>query len=327
MARIAVIGAGLAGLVVAGELHRRHQVTVFEKSRGVGGRMATRYADPFRFDHGAQFFTARSRAFQGFLRPHIETGVIATWRPQFVELRGANVTASRQWDDSPSHYVAVPGMHALAQALAKDLRVEINTSVAQLEHSAAQWSLRGIGGRELGQYDWLVVTAPAAQTAALIGNTSELGSSAANARMLGCFALMLGFEQPLPLPWQAALVREADISWISVNSSKPGRAAPYTVVVHSTNQWAETHMDDDLDAVREYLVAELSRVTGVDCSTAKHCALHRWRYANIDRQDGPRCFINAENSLGACGDWFIRGRVEAAFQSAQAFVTSFNDVV
>ena len=41
--RIAVIGAGMAGAVAARELHDAgHQVEVFDKSRGVGGRLSAK---------------------------------------------------------------------------------------------------------------------------------------------------------------------------------------------------------------------------------------------------------------------------------------------
>ena len=33
----------------------KFNVKIFEKSRGVGGRMSTRKESPFIFDHGAQF--------------------------------------------------------------------------------------------------------------------------------------------------------------------------------------------------------------------------------------------------------------------------------
>ena len=69
MTRIAVVGAGMSGLVVARRLAAFGNVRVFEKSRGPGGRMLTRYADAFEFDHGAQYFTARSNAFQAFCSP------------------------------------------------------------------------------------------------------------------------------------------------------------------------------------------------------------------------------------------------------------------
>ena len=93
--------------------------------------------------------------------------------------------------------------------------------------------------------------------------------------MLGCFALMLGFRDEPPLPWQAALVHNADISWVSVNSSKPERPAPFTMVVHSTNAYADAHIDAPLASVERHLSAELFAVTGIDSQDTDFCDLHR----------------------------------------------------
>lgn len=327
MSRIAVIGAGLSGIVVARDLARRHDVTVFEKSRGVGGRMATRYAGDFEFDHGAQFFTARTRSFQQFLEPFIESGTVAVWQPAFAEIRGAEITAVRQWDNNTPHYVASPRMNALARTMAHDLDVMTGVMISSIRRNHDQWSLRDADGLEVGSFDWIVLTAPAAQTAGLANEHRELAEAAGNAEMMACYALMLGFDEPRQIPWQAALVRDADISWLSVNNSKPGRAANFTIVAHSTNAWAQTHIDDDIDAVRAHLVVEVARVTGMDCGDASHCDIQRWRYANIDRQRGPSCFIDAGERIGACGDWFMRGRVEAAFTSAQALLNEIRDAL
>ena len=325
MSRIAVVGSGLSGLVVARDLARNHDVTIFEKSRGVGGRMATRNAGDFEFDHGAQFFTARTDAFRKFLEPFIETGVVSVWRPTFAELRGAEMSGIRQWDVSMPHYVASPGMNALAKTLARDLDVRNGVTISPAQRSNGHWSLSDAEGAQLGSFDWVIITTPAAQTAVLAREHPGLREIAEDAEMLGCFALMLGFDKPRHLPWQAALVRDADISWLSVNSSKPDRAANFTMVAHSTNAWAQAHMDDDIDIVQAHLVAEVSRVTGADCDNATHCDVQRWRYANIDRQRGPEYFLDAAERIAACGDWFIRGRVEAAFSSAQALLGAIRD--
>ena len=79
MTRVAVIGAGLSGLVVARRLKGVADIVLFEKSRGAGGRIATRYAGDFEFDHGAQFFTARTESFRKFLEPFIVDGTVADW--------------------------------------------------------------------------------------------------------------------------------------------------------------------------------------------------------------------------------------------------------
>ena len=245
MSTVAVVGAGLSGLVAAHGLSRDHDVTVFEKSRSVGGRIATRYADGCEFDHGAQFFIARSAAFQAFLQPLIEQGVVASWSPRFAELERSKVIATRQWHDENPHYVGVPRMNAIGKWLATGLDIRLLTTVARLERRNNHWLLFDSSGSTLGQFDWVVVTAPAPQTSALLSASVRIRQHSEAARMQGCFALMLAFEQPLELPWQAARVHQADISWVSVNSSKPGRAKEFCLVVHSTNAWADAHIDDD----------------------------------------------------------------------------------
>ena len=57
--RIAIIGAGIAGLAAAQQLKQPDfGMTLIEKSRGVGGRMATRRINDLQYDHGAQYFSA-----------------------------------------------------------------------------------------------------------------------------------------------------------------------------------------------------------------------------------------------------------------------------
>jgi predicted NAD/FAD-dependent oxidoreductase len=327
MQQIAIIGAGLSGLVLARELKGRAAVTVFEKSRGTGGRMATRRAGPYRFDHGAQYFTARSAAFNRFLQPLIAQGVVAAWDATFVELDRQRVLSQRHWDMSFPHYVAVPAMNQLGRHLAAGLDVRLRQQVAGLEYGAGRWQLFDEHDASLGHFDWVVSTAPAAQSALLLPPSFAGHATVEAARMVGCHALMLGFSDTLPIPWQAALIRAADISWISVNSSKPGRPGAFSLVVHATNAWSEAHMEDDEAQVRTHLLEQASEVIGHDLSQADQRMVHRWRYANIGRQHGERSLLDTERRLAACGDWCVHGRVEGAFTSASDLAARFSAVL
>lgn len=326
MTRVAIVGAGLAGLTIARGLRDCAEVAVFEKSRGVGGRMATRYAQDFEFDHGAQFFTARSPAFREFLAPLIAAGTIAPWRARFVELQGPKVAASRTWTPDYPHYVGVPRMNAVGKALADGLDIRLSTRVLAVDFADKRWSVEvetGGGRQCAGRFDWLIVTAPLAQSMALLASFGCLAETAGARAMLGCYALMLGFDAMPRLRFDAALVRAADISWISLNSSKPGRKAPVTVLVQATNRWADAHMESDPDRVRRHMLSEVSRVAAIDADAAAHQSLHRWRFANLPPQPGPPCYFSSEYRLGLAGDWWLRGRVEAAFQSARALLDRF----
>jgi predicted NAD/FAD-dependent oxidoreductase len=322
MAKIAIIGAGLAGLVIARELHPQHDVTVFEKARGVGGRMSTRYADTFRFDHGAQFFTARSRAFKAFLQPLVDANLVAPWHARFAEIVGPTITQQRQWGDDFPHYVGVPGMNAIQKHLAEGLTVKTSTEVKRCDRINGEWRLQ-LADTTSVQTDWLIVTAPLPQTRQLLGSLVDVSWSQP---MKACYAMMLGFAEDFPTDFDAARVLDADISWVSRNNTKPGRSAEPTVVVHATNAWADEHVDVDIDTVQMHLTAELKRTTGIDATKAEFKTTHRWRFANIDKQSGPTCILDADQKLGVCADWLIRGRVESAFRSARDLLDKLKEI-
>ncbi len=322
MARIAIIGAGLAGLHVARELGRANDVTVLEKSRGAGGRLATRRALDWQFDHGAQFFTARTQAFRTFLEPLVADGIVAHWPARFAEITGTEITAERLWSDDYPHYAGLPGMNAIGEYLAADVDLCLGARVERLVRNAAGWSLLFGDGGTTESFDWVVVTAPAAQTGKLLPADSPLAETACDAPMRSCFALMLGFESSPALSFDAALVRGRDISWISVDSSKPGRGGKASIVVHATNAWADANLERPLDEVREHMLGEFELATGFDASDAAHVDVQRWRYANIDKQAARPVQIDASRQLGICGDWLIRGRVESAFTSAERLLAA-----
>ena len=316
MKRVAIIGAGLSGLVLARRLRDVADITLFEKSRGVGGRLATRYAGDYEFDHGAQFITARTPAFREFLQPLIRDGVVANWKARFAELDRSRTRDQRTWGEDYPHYVGVPRMNAIGKYLSQGLTVHMNTRIVEQRRIDGKWTLADSQGNCYAGFDWLVLTAPAPQAADLASGAPGLTALCERGEMLPCFSLMLGFRGPRVLPWQAAVVRECDISWMCVNSSKPGRKMPFTLLVHSTNAWASAHINDDAAAVRRHMLDEAEAVSGVELGAADYCNVHRWRYANADKQTGPDSYIDADTRLAACGDWFIRGRVEAAFSSA-----------
>ncbi len=316
MTRIAIVGAGLAGLTVARQISDIAQPVIFEKSRGTGGRMATRRNPPFEFDHGAQFFTAKQRAFIDAVSSWQQAGVVKIWQPHFVELDRRAVVATRMWDADYPHFVGTPGMSAIGRHLSSGLDIRLQTTVETVSPRDSGWELVAAEGSQLGVFDWVIVTAPAAQAAALLPESFAHHRVLSEIQLQGCFSLMLGFNQPPELPWQAALVHNADISWVSVNSSKPDRPAPFTLVVHSTNAYADAQLDEPLESVQRHLCTELQDVTGIDAKHADFCQLHRWRYANIGQQSGPPALIDADRRLAACGDWCIRGRIEFAFSSA-----------
>lgn len=314
MTHIAIIGAGLSGLTTANMLKQHAKVTVFEKSLGAGGRMATRHAGDFNFDHGAQFFKATQPEFQAFTQKLLTQGIIKRWDARFVELARQKITSARVWDKTNPHYVGTPGMSTIGKHLAQGLEIRYGVRAAKLNRRNG-WEILDEQGATLGQYDWVISAVPAAQAVTILPESFRYYSKLTAVKMLGCFSLMLGFEEPIPLEFDAAVVKDADISWISVNSVKPDRSGKFCILAHSSNEWAEAHIEDDKAQIMEYLCHELSTVIGFTVNSAIHKDLQRWRYANIEKQGLKQVLLDEKLQLAACGDWAIQGRVEAAFKS------------
>lgn len=321
MKRIAIIGSGLCGILLARQLGTKAEVVLFEKARGLGGRMSTRYADRFSFDHGAPFFTARTAEFQSFLTTYFQNKTIAPWVGEVIEL-GAEANKDKKpacWPEA--HWVGIPNMNSLCSALAQGLTVHLNCEVAPLgEKTKKTWQLLDTHGTVLGDFDLVISTAPAPQTSKLFeAHLSTDLHLLHNCRMKPCYSLMLGFSSPWDKSWIAAQVHNNPIASIFVNSSKPGRDASMTcLVVHSTQVWAEAHMSEDKEQVQNLLVEEFSGVTGMNGSDADYISLHLWRYALLD-EHVPKSsdYLDPKLALAATGDGCTGSSIEEVWIQAQ----------
>jgi predicted NAD/FAD-dependent oxidoreductase len=224
--RVAVVGAGLAGLACARALAADGaQVTVLEKSRGPGGRAATRVtardgdghpaSDALAFDHGAQYATARDARFVGQLEAWRALGVAAEWEGRIVALAGGAVRPAGDAARPVRRWVGVPGMHAFGRALAahagmhgvtlaRGVRVTVVQGAAGA--AGARWTLGDEAGAAHGPFDAVIVAVPAPQAAPLLAAVPSLAARAAAVPMTPCWSAMLAVAEPLGLPFDGAFV-------------------------------------------------------------------------------------------------------------------------
>ena len=109
-----IVGAGISGLF-AGQILNRvgHPVIILEKSRGVGGRMATRRFNKGVFDHGAQFFTVRDPQFKRWVDRWVKQGIALEWARKFSEPGGTPE------GNSHPRYRGVKGMTSIPKVLSQ----------------------------------------------------------------------------------------------------------------------------------------------------------------------------------------------------------------
>ncbi|WP_106751581.1 NAD(P)/FAD-dependent oxidoreductase [Pannonibacter carbonis] len=298
---IAIIGAGMAGLAAALRLDAAgYACRIFEKSRGVGGRLATRRAGDFRFDHGAQFFTARGTSFRKAIAKWSGDGFVAPW-----------------FEDS---YVGVPAIGAPVRAMANRFEVVLETQITSLQSVEGGWLLHDAVGMVhdcAGQpFAGAVLAVPAPQAIPLAESAGASFPGLQEVRYAPCWTLMAAFEETLPGPDRYSFP-EGPLSWLARNSAKPGRdPVPEAWVIHASPAWSRQHLELSADEVAPLLWQEARSVLATQAEPG-FMAAHRWRYARVE-QTAPQPFVwDADLRIGACGDWGLGPRVEAAFDSGE----------
>lgn len=323
--RIAIVGAGMSGLVAARVLQAEGlQVRVFEKSRGCGGRMATRRSSGYEFDHGAQFFTVRDQAFRDAVETWVSAGVAEPWKGLFATLDGDNIEFR---PDESVRYVGTPRMSSVARHLAEGVAVEFETRIAGLESVSDGWQLVSDQGVVSGLFEAVVMAIPPVQAASILGSTQVDFPELRRVSMLPCWAVMAVFERPLDLAFDAAFVQDPPLSWVARNSSKPERGPEECWILHGSPEWSQDHIDAEAEWVSQFLLSALPRGTGSGAFKLAWARAHRWRYALAASPLSEGCLLDIGSRLGVCGDWCHESRVEGAFLSGKALAARILEIV
>ena len=302
-ARVAIVGAGMAGLSCAMALTARgHTVQLFDKGRGAGGRMSTRRietsAGDAQFDHGAQYFTARDPDFTALVRAWEARGLVARWPAA-----------------GPEAWVGYPGMNSVVRDCANLHRVMYGQQVKSLARSDDKWQVLTTDG-SYGRFKIVVLAIPAEQAAPLLAlHDLDLAQQAMHARSQPCWTAMLAFDAPLA--FEGDVHRgTGPIVWAARNSTKPGRTGPEAWVIQASAQWSAQHVEADQASVTAELIRMFELEIGERLPAVIAAQAHRWRFA-LSAGTGLGALLNANIGLGVCGDWLLGPRVECAWLSGQ----------
>ncbi len=295
---------------------------MFDKSRGVGGRMATRRVrwedehgvEQFtEFDHGAQHFAARHPRFKAAIEHAVLAGHAAVWHPR--------VHVAWPMALQRSSFIALPDMPALCRHMLIDVPLRLEHSVQRLQRTRAGWFVDVAGGSAAGPFDQVMLAMPPAQAALLLaGHNDAWADALASIRMAPCWTLM-AVTDDVDWPWDAAESRKGPLAWVARNDRKPGRTAPegcVSWVAHATPAWSAAQLEADPESVRVALCKALQTQLPVGAEPHwHHSSVHRWRYAVPAEEagDGTDCWWDAERGVGVCGDFLGAGDVETAWRS------------
>lgn len=314
-----IVGAGMSGLLAAAKLQDAGwSVTVLEKSRGVGGRMATRRFGEGTFDHGAQFFTVRGERFQKLVEGWVEAGAAEKWARGFPDGSG------ERGEDGHPRYRGASGMTSIPKHLANGFDVKTGERVIDV-HADVDGGWEAITENMATSADALILTAPAPQSLALLERggyrlSEEIQQQLEKISYDPCVALMATVNAAGLLPEPGGVRIKGDqLDWIADNQTKGVSSTP-ALTIHGGPVWSREHFDAPDDEVIGALLELAGEYLGRDlASKVIETSIARWRYSWVtDTHPEPYLMASEDPPLLFCGDAFGQPKVEGACLSGLA---------
>ncbi|MBD2439366.1 NAD(P)/FAD-dependent oxidoreductase [Nostoc sp. FACHB-110] len=321
MIDVAVVGAGMSGLVCAQQLRQAgYSVLVVEKSRGLGGRVATRRLHGTWADHGACYLKPKGEFFR-----------------QFVNLLSSHQVLEVWANELPNRYIAPAGMSACAKFLAQGLDVLLNQRVIAINPTTENtWRLTLESSDEELIAKAVVLAIPAPQALMLLEplGADLLGTEFLNnlrsVEFTACISAIAGYStnSQLLANWTAQTFADDPVlGWIGLDSSKRPNPQQPVFVVQSSASFAQIHLEStDLQPIGQKMLQQAAHTLGLAwLATPEWMQVHRWRYA-FPSHPWQEPVLSASNSLPlvCCGDWCGGNLIEGAMLSGLAASEKMN---
>jgi predicted NAD/FAD-dependent oxidoreductase len=316
---VVIVGAGMSGLsaarrLVAGGFH----VTVLDKGRAVGGRMATRRFGGAAVDHGAQHISVRNEGFAAVMGRLVAGGVARVW------LRTPSVTRPERGVEP--RYAGIGGIRRIPEALAEDLDIVTGTRVERLVIDSGRVSAVTAGGMR-ATADAVVLTAPIPQALNLLRASNLSAAVPDDLASIGydaTLAVMAILDEDPCLPDGHLALDTGPVAWIADNRHKGASHLP-ALTIHSSPSFAADRLDDDPGLWMDRL---LESARPHHRGSVVEAISHRWRYAAPQQaRDDGAVALDTPVPVILAGEAFSGARVEGAFTSGLAAARLVEEVL
>ncbi len=331
MTDVAIIGAGMAGISCAYHLtkHGINKITIYEKSRGIGGRMANRRAKGYHFDHGAQYFGMTNKEFENAVKrlEWLKKDIISLWRGNIGEIDPETGMFTPTFTNREV-FVGSPAMNSIPKSLLQKIdssvKMVYQTKIGSIKRdkNSQGWVLIDETQKQVGIADLIVIAIPAPQAIDLINKSNISGlekyvHSLKNVEITPRWVLLLGFNDRLALPFDAAFVQDNKIRWIARNNSKPKRPMREAWTVHASEEWSKTHVNKGSILIKDEMLKSFQTVTNLANLQPEYHSVHLWRYAIVRKKLSKSSIFDKHKYVGFCGDFFQGKGVVDAFLSGK----------
>ncbi|GAC1354491.1 MAG: FAD-dependent oxidoreductase [Ktedonobacteraceae bacterium] len=331
MTSVAIIGAGMSGLAAAHTLQDAGRiVTLFEKSRGVGGRTATRKRDGFIYDYGAQYFKGGSELSTAWITKKFPTtDLIDIAKPVWIFDDAGDIKEGDPKQNADAKWSYRSGFTSFAKRMAEGLDVRLETLVGRVQQASTGWNIFGADNEHLGNFDQLLITAPATQAIGLIeasqfadAQGKAISEQLRKAKYNPLISVMLGYKPtPQARPYYALVNTDKGhpISWLAWEHEKARERAPEgtgLLIAQMAPRYSKEHRETPQTILFQDVAQLVSTLIDEQLPSPIFTDVQYWRYAlPSEKADADALFaITLPLGLAFCGDAFVGGRAHLALE-------------
>ena len=339
---IGIIGAGISGLTAGRILAKKgHDVTILEKSSGLGGRMATRYAgkgDATKLDHGLSYFLTESPEFQSFAVELLDKGLIQRWGDNFSLYDGENIYETNPNQPNVASFTAKDGMNSIGKYLSRWVDVKTNTLAGGLTYIGSNrskkrsWMINLTAGNTF-EADAVIIATPAPQAYGLLNttidetNTLKIVRDIDEVHYAPSYTLLAGYGKREIPDWDGIICKKSGLQFISNEASKKSKEQECSFVVQATPELTKNLRGKSDDLIREKMLQELAEVIGGWATSPEWSQIHLWRYSrplkSLSKDYHELEFDDAP--LALIGDYFNGNNVDSAYRSGYRLATDWSE--
>ncbi|HYW34071.1 MAG TPA: FAD-dependent oxidoreductase [Balneolaceae bacterium] len=329
--KIGIIGASLAGLVAGDKLAKAgHDVTVIEKERKPGGRLATHYMDDNNFfDYGIPFLKADGDTFKEVVNDLGEKKMVHQWMDELPIHDGSHLHKMNRNKHEVEYYAADSGFNSIADHLKRWVDIKSQEQAGGLTYIGMDrgkkrtWMVN-LTDISVFECDAVILAAPAPQAYGVLQTAQDETAALRIIREIDGlhykprYVLMASYNREIP-SWKGIKCIKSNLSWISNESSKSTKQEKTNIVIHSSPNFVKKHFGKDPEEIESILLKQAGRVVGESwLERPDYTNQHFWRYyqaEDIINED----FMELEKDdapLALIGDYFKGKSPEAAYLSA-----------
>jgi predicted NAD/FAD-dependent oxidoreductase len=295
--KIAIVGAGLSGTHMYHLLsqNKEYEITLFEKSRGTGGRCSTRFIDDKKIDHGTPFFTTDDSYFKALCQRYIDNDILKI---------------------ENSQYLPIDGINKICSSLIDTNNLITETKVTKLEKINHMWIVYDDNNNTYGEFDKIILTIPAPQILeldiVLDSNIIELLKSVRYHSIASLLIYSHSFENIM----NPKLLASKKFCKIVDNSLKYGYDNFSSYVLHLDSNITKEQNFKNKDAIQDYIVTCVKDICSIDLEEDFHLIPHYWKYAFVEHSISADFILSNDKSIGIIGDFFKGDNLESSISSS-----------